>query len=53
MAIEIRELIIRATVTQTDSGSTTANNGSSINQQEIIQECIGQIAKIIKNKKER
>ena len=53
MAIEIRELVIRATVSQSDSINAPANNASSANQQDVIQECIEQIMKIIKDKKER
>ena len=58
MPIEIRELIIKATVTQDDNSVTSMStqpsldNGQSPNEQ-IINICIEKILDILKDKKDR
>ncbi|GEO11934.1 DUF5908 family protein [Segetibacter aerophilus] len=56
MPIEIRELIIRASVgnpNQGGSNNSTANDQEAAPKEEIIKECVGQVMEIIKDKKER
>jgi hypothetical protein len=57
MPIEIRELVIKATVTQ-ESTSGSASGGSSSNnavteKEEIINTCVEKILDILKEKTER
>jgi hypothetical protein len=56
MPVEIRELIIRASVGNPNQGGS--NNSTSTDQEaapkeEIIKECVGQVMDIIKEKNER
>jgi hypothetical protein len=57
MPIEIRELVIKATVTQNDeassglAASSSSNNVSSA--EEIINACVEKIMEILKDKNER
>ena len=53
MAIEIRELIIKATVNtnQGESNPSLANNNEE--KQLLIQECVDQVMEILKEKMER
>jgi len=55
MAVEIRELVIQAIVTKDEN--TESNIGSepavSISNQQIIQECVNQVLKIIKQGQNR
>jgi hypothetical protein len=57
MPIEIRELVIKATVTQNDeassglAASSSSNNVSS--SEEIINACVEKIMEILKDKNER
>ncbi|RLJ79426.1 DUF5908 family protein [Pedobacter alluvionis] len=52
MAVEIRELVIKATVVNTDAN--TAEGGSNaIDKAQIIQECVKEVLKIIAKNKNR
>lgn len=54
MSVEIKELIIRATIvdgSKTNSPSQTL--ASSEQQEEIISNCVEQVLKILERKKER
>lgn len=56
MPVEIRELIIRATIgnpNQGGSNNATANDQEAAPKEEIIKECVGQVIDLIKNKNER
>ncbi|HLK27333.1 MAG TPA: DUF5908 family protein [Puia sp.] len=56
MPVEIRELIIKATVVQGTSSGTQASTTSAnelTSAEEIINECIEKMIEIEKNKKER
>jgi hypothetical protein len=55
MAIEIRELVIKAVIVddQNRSGSSASEPASAIQQEQIIQECVNQVLKIIKKSKNR
>jgi hypothetical protein len=55
MPIEIREIVIRATVNQGDAsapqpGAAAAGSAAS---QDVLQECIEQIVQVIQDKNER
>jgi hypothetical protein len=59
MPIEIRELVIKATVTQ-EAGSSTATNGAApasnnavTPAEELINACVDKILDILKNRHER
>lgn len=55
MPIEIRELIIRATITG-GAGTTeesSQEDGDTTDEKEIIAECVEQVLKIIERQKER
>jgi hypothetical protein len=57
MAIEVRELIIKARVEETSSGNTGGNSAqSSMNEKEIqkiIALCAEEVLKVLKRQKER
>lgn len=56
MPVEIRELIIRASVgnpNQGGSNNSTATDQEAAPKEEIIKECISQVMDIIKEKNER
>jgi hypothetical protein len=56
MPVEIREIIIRAVVTDTGGGAQPASSEStaeSSGKEEIINECVEQVLEILKNQKER
>ncbi len=56
MPVEIRELIIRASVgnpNQGGSNNSTANDQEAAPKEEIIKECISQVMDIVKEKNER
>ena len=56
MQVEIRELIIRASVgnpNQGGSNNSTANDQEVAPKEEIMRECVGQVMDIIKEKNER
>jgi hypothetical protein len=56
MPVEIRELIIRATVgnpNQGGSNNATADDQEAAPKEEIMRECIAQVMDILKEKNER
>jgi hypothetical protein len=56
MPIEIRELIIRATVgnpNQGGSNNATSGDAEAVPKEEITKECVAQVMDIIKDKNER
>jgi transposase len=58
MSIEIRELVIRATVEggeakQQQNAGQGQGDGVQENQQQIIEECVAQVLKILQRKDER
>ncbi len=56
MPVEIRELIIKATVgnpNQGGSNNSAANDHEAVPKEEIIKECISQVMDIVKEKNER
>lgn len=56
MPVEIRELVIRTTITEGDSGNSTAASSSNQNpeiKEEIISECIEQVIRILNERDER
>lgn len=56
MPVEIRELIIRATIgNPNQGGSSNATGGEQevVPKEELVKECINQIMQIINDKKER
>ncbi len=57
MPIEVRELVIKATITQEDGAGASTGSGSSNNtvseKEEIISICVEKILEILKDKGER
>jgi hypothetical protein len=56
MPIEIRELVIKATVAQEGeepAGSTSSSDSSANQKEEIINECVEAVLQILKEKHER
>lgn len=52
MPIEIRELVIRSTVSEGGAGREPGNR-AAINKEEIVEECVEQVLDILKRKEER
>jgi hypothetical protein len=55
MAVEIKELVIRAIVVpeEAQAASPAADLEAAAKQDELIQECVSQVLKIIRKSKER
>lgn len=55
MPIEIRELVIRATITEHSdiSESESASTSDSVNEKRIISVCVEQVLKVLDRLKER
>lgn len=53
MPIEIRELIIRAEVSDKEKGAGSAAKPDKKEKQKIIQECVDQVLEMLKKDKER
>lgn len=54
MAVEIRELVIKATIVDEQDDNRSENTVSSVaDKEEIIQECVNQVLKIIKKSNNR
>lgn len=52
MTVEIKELVIKATVNNNSTGSVDTKD-SSYDKKEIISDCVEQVLKILKREKER
>ena len=48
MPVEIRELVIKAVIVDDQSGGNGSASDSSKDTQQIIQECVNQVLKILK-----
>ena len=55
MPIEVRELILKATVTESNGNESAPepNNNSISNQEELIKTCVEKVLSIIKERHER
>ena len=53
MPIEIRELVIRATVDEGQAPGGEASSGSESDRDAIIRECVEQVMERLKEKEER
>ena len=61
MPIEIKELVVKATVVENNRDGATAREGGSagagategLNKQQLIEECVEQVLLILERKKER
>jgi hypothetical protein len=58
MPIEIREIVIRATVNQGDAATSSPGSGNAAappgpSGPDVLQECLDQITQIMQDKKER
>jgi hypothetical protein len=54
MPIEIREIVIRATVNQGDASvAPNATPPASSSPPDVLQECIDQVVQVLKDKNER
>jgi len=55
MAVEIRELVIKAIITNDEKSeqNATAETAVTAGNQQIIQECVSQVLKIIKQSQNR
>lgn len=51
MPVEIKELVIKATISSTENN--TENRASITNKDEIIRDCVEEVLKIIKRENER
>ena len=53
MAIEIRELVIRATVASRREGRTASQPPADKDREEIVAECVEQVLDVLRLEKER
>ncbi len=54
MAVEIRELVIKAIITENDEAKQQASPESvALQHQQLIQECVNQVLRIIKQSQTR
>ncbi len=54
MAIEIRELVIKASVDESGAGNKDAGQGSAVkNKEEIIADCVDRVMQILRDRDER
>ncbi len=53
MAIEIRELIIKATVVSESGGAGGGSSASKEKKEALVQECVDQVMETLKEKEER
>ncbi len=51
MAVEIRELIVKAVITK--GAKKASNSGSPLNHDKVVQECVDQVLKIIQRTNKR
>lgn len=52
MPIEIRELIIRSTISD-EAGESPGEKAPAVNKREIVEDCVEQVLEILKRKEER
>ncbi|WP_299218765.1 DUF5908 family protein [uncultured Aquimarina sp.] len=54
MAVEIREIVIKAIVSdEVNTEETTSSEGYELDKNSMIQECVDQVLKVLKNKNRR
>jgi hypothetical protein len=53
MAVEIRELIIKATIVDDENQQAPSSQSGSDNKDQIVEECVEQVMQMIKSKTER
>ena len=53
MPIEIRELIIKATINDSSDGGTTTQSRGNKEKESIVKECVEQVLQILKDKEEK
>ncbi len=53
MPIEIKEIIIRAEVKELEEGGATAGKAPQASIEDIVEECVEQVMRIIRDMKER
>lgn len=53
MPIEIRELVIKATIDESGAQESTATTPGAIDREEIIADCVEQILQILREQMER
>ncbi|WP_160114369.1 MULTISPECIES: DUF5908 family protein [Aquimarina] len=50
MAVEIKEIVIRAVVSDTEQSNTETSQVAGKEQNALVQECVQQVLKILKKK---
>lgn len=53
MPIEIRELVIKVSVEESNAEKQKASGSKSIDREDIIADCVEQVMEILSNKSER
>lgn len=54
MAVEIKELVIRAVISDAESSEDVNSTGTSeLNKTALVQECVDQVLKVLKKKNRR
>ncbi len=53
MAIEIKELVIRATVQSDEKGGQQQNKKNDDEKEEIISECVEQVLRVLERSRDR
>ncbi len=52
MAVEIKEIVIRAVLSE-DEKSSKLSEGSALEKEHVVQECVNQVLKILSKKNRR
>lgn len=52
MAVEIKEIVIKAVLTNKDMAKATGNH-PQVDQETMVQECVNQVLKVLQKKKRR
>ncbi|GAA4274024.1 DUF5908 family protein [Aquimarina gracilis] len=51
MAVEIREIVIRAVISDDQEPNVISNSeGDALDKNKMVQECVNQVLKVLKNK---